>query len=303
MFAELHIPEKADGALWSRIVHEGRREALAIIERNFEQNPDHYPVYLSNLPYHGGLHALRAERRTASILDTARFANPTLLTTKDVALGRINALFHDTVQVWEEKDGRRKRSTGYNERESAEIAVGFLSRVNLRYHRELFTPDDKKLTRDTINATKPGFKDGTVIQPLLTPSSHIITKGVDMSDVNGCLIDGPAVFIPEGDALFREDNIDILVALREKGVSNLTAEQIKEFRDRMFEYLTCQMRFVEGREAWLESDLDGIPKPAKSAVRGLFTKGDASKTALREAIAVRKNLQFGHLVREFGYIL
>lgn len=305
MVAEISTPEKVNVALWSHIAHVALKEALFRIESKFEHNPDHYPSYLWNLDYHRKLHTQGTERGTVTILDTARFANPSLLTLKDVVCGRISASFHDPVQNWTKENGKRKRATGPNEWESAEMAVEFLRKINRRYGngKDLFTVEDEELVRNPILATEAGFKDGTVVQPLLTSSSHINTKALCMSDVNRCLIDGPEVFIPEGDALFREDNIDIMVALKEKGVKNLTQAEMKEFRDRMLRWLEEQIVFVRGREMWLESDLSGIPEPAKSEVRKLFVHGEDSKAALRQAIAERTDLSFANLVQEFGYIL
>lgn len=296
MIAEILSPERSAEGLFPYIISQAERTALSHIEVNFERNPDP----MGNLPYHDRLHTLRVRRRGAQIYQRANLAVPGLVTPKDLIRIQIGALFHDPIQKWEEKDGRRRRFTGKNEEESADMAVSFMNRMN-EEHGVIFTLDDKEIVRDEILTTTPGFKDGTVIQPLLRPGSHFDTKDIAVSDVDGCLIDGPRIFLGEGDALFREENLDILRALRDKGVGNLSVLQMEEFRARMLGWVRSQIKFVEGRQALVDSDLAGLPEPAIKAVKGLLDKGEDSKRELGKLIVIRENLSFPELVASFGY--
>lgn len=286
-------PEISEG-LWAHVMARAESEARYITERNFERNPDP----LGNLPYHNTLHPPRVERRGVAVLLTIRSVMPSLVTPKDFVRVRIGAKFHDTVQHWEEKDGKRRRFTGRNEEESALLALDFMDRMNHEYG-EIFVPEDKEIVKDEILTTTPGWANGTVIQPRITSSSHIDTISVATGDVNGGLYE-PKLFLGEGDALFREENLDILRAFM-GGVENIPADQAEIFRKRMIAWLEGQIKFVEGREALLNSDLSGIPEPAFSRVKALFDKGDESKRELGKLIEIRQKLPFPDLLNSFGY--
>lgn len=97
--------------------------------------------------------------------------------------------------------------------------------------------------------------------------------------------------------------MDIMAALLEKGPKGLSDNDKRGYQKRMFAWLYGQIKFVEGSERHLESDLACIPEPARSEVGKQFDQGKTSKAALRKEIVERKDLSFGHLVKAFGYIL
>lgn len=295
MIKELYIPERTKEIEWGAILTEADQTALFHIERNFERNSD----ILGNLDYHNRLHTLRVKRRVIHILETIRVADSSLVTDRDLVLGQIGAVFHDAIQIWEEKDGRRKRATGRNEEESAYLATIFMDKINGDYIN-VFTQEDKDVVKEAIRTTVPGFSNGTVIQPLLNERSHIATKAIALSDVDGCLMDGSRIFLGEGDALFREENLDVMRAFID-GFKNLSSEQIKNFRERMLGWTESQIKFVQGRQSWLEEDLAGIPEPAKGKVKAIFDKGDESIKELERTIEIRKKLSFKDIVVSFGY--
>lgn len=296
MAVEFLTPEGVGAGLLTPIVHIGRREAQKEIETKYGQS----------LPYHGVLHSIwRVPRRVELILETVREADPHLLTLKHIALGKISAEFHDIRQRWEEENGKRKRLTGKNEEESAEVTAQFLQRMNAKYrqHGTIFTPEDIDLVKTSIIATTPALKDDKLIQPLLTPDSHPVTVALCMSDVKGPLIDGPETFIPDGDALFREDNMDIMRALTERGVKGLSKREKEDFRKRMIDWLKSQIVFVKGQQELVDLDLRAIPEPGRSKVRKLFQRGDESIEALMKVIEERDRIEdFESLVDKFGYI-
>lgn len=289
---EIYLAERSREQSRSALVELGISEALLAIKYNFElsQNP------LNNLPYHNREHTKRVIGRTETILRTIQSENPVLVTDDDIELGKLATGFHDIVQDWEEVGGRRKRHTGENERLSAEIALYFMNRA------KVFSDRDKLVVDEAINVTIPGFdpKLGTVTQPFLGSETSPVAVAVALADIGTCGMDGPDFFLGEGDALFREENLDILRALKDE---SLTFDQTESFRKRMLDWTVSQLRFVEGRQTLLGSDLLGIAQPARDKVKALFNKFEDSKEAIRESIEKRKNLPFALLVSSFGYVL
>lgn len=289
----VEAPAKVDPKLWRYIVRTGIEDARTIIETNFEQNPD----YRFNLPYHNWLHSLKVRRRGATIIDVLKFKDSQSVSLEDKVLTELAAIYHDTVQNWTEENGRRVMHTGENERESAKLALAFMDSTLL------FSKDQKAAVKDAILTTQPGWQDGTVIQPLLTPSCGIVTWAVAMADTRGCLIDGPLSFVPEGDALFREINMDIMATLVEKGPNRISGRDQRKYRDRMFAWMDGQIKFVEGAQRRLDRDLTCVRESARNEVGKLFDQGDNSKDFLRKEISARKDLSFDQLINAFGYIL
>lgn len=287
------VPAKVDPKVWGNIFRAGADYARGIIEANYEEHPD--PLH--NLPYHNWLHSRRVRRRGDTIIDAVRFVDPALVTLEDKVLVDISATFHDTRQDWKEEDGRRVMLTGHNEAESAKIAIAFMNQW------PVFNDVHKARVEDAILTTRPGWKDGTVIQPYLTPSCSLVTWSVAMGDTRSCLIDGPLSFVPEGDALFREINMDIMADLLEKGPKGLSNQVQRSYSERMFDWLNGQIKFVEGAQRRLEEDLTCIPEHVRAEVGKIFDQGENSKEMLRKEIVERRDLSFGHLVQAFGYIL
>jgi len=198
-------------------------ESLEKIKGNFE-NPE---SARENLAFHNSVHTERIIERTGLIIDAIKEANPELVSEKTKVLGTISAAFHDTVQGWEEKnakDGDFAKTTigrfvGQNEKASADLGAEFMDKSNKESNMEIFSEDDKKILREAIEATVPGFdpKKG-VIQPNLNENSSIVARALALADLGGAGMAGPEIFLEEGDVLFKEENLDIREARRGNSV-------------------------------------------------------------------------------------
>jgi len=202
----------------------------------------------------------------------------------------------------------RKRRAGENERKSAEMAIDFMENANKEAEErglpEVFTVADVFEVQEAILNTIPGFDPnlGTVIQPNLTADDTFIGHAVALGDLGTAGMEGAGAYLPEGDALFREEQLDILDRLKKP---NLGEEEKKFIMDRFIAWSDFQPKFAQGRMVNLESELGGLTPEAKRGVFSLFTKFDetmaASKAKAEERRLMRQEMKFEDLVRDMGY--
>jgi len=149
----------------------------------------------------------------------------------------------------------RKRFTVDNEKASADVAIEFMNQINQEVGTQVFSKDDKNTIREAIDATIPGFdpEKGTVVQPNMNEQSSLVARAVGLADLGTAGMDGPKAFLPEGDALFREENLDILEAL--KNPKNISGDQKEYYRKRMLGWSKFQPKFANGRKDLLEKEL------------------------------------------------
>jgi len=289
-------------------IEKGIEAALAKIKKRFEE-----PFAVKDrLPYHNTNHTKDVIRRTVMILQKIRQAVPHLVKERDISLGGLAASYHDTVQDWEEHrlvEGEfskviRKRFVGQNEKTSAEEAIAFMNEANQESGEELFSEADKIVVREAIIGTIPGFDPDkkTVIQPHLPENASLVARAVALADLGAAGMDGASAYLAEGDALFREENLDILEAL--SNPAKLDDPALREyFRKRMIDWSNFQEAFAAGRKALLQAELAGIPEEARSEVEGLFNKFDESLKAASIRAEKRKTMTFKELAVDMGYVL
>lgn len=275
----------------------GVEKALNSVRSRFEnqENP------LNNLAFHNSGHTKRVIGRTDALLEA-------MGASADVrAVGELGAAFHDTVQEWEAKpnpDGSisRKRFHKQNEETSVREAQSYMDEVNKNEGRIVFGEDHKKMVEDGILATIATGWDkehSTVAQPNLKEESPLLAKALALADIGGAGMDGPAQYIYEGSALFREENLDILSAMQKP--EKLTDEQKENFRKRMLAWSKFQPKFAEGRKARFEMEIAGLPPAAQEKIRQIFNKFDASIRAAQDKASQRESMNFEELARDFGY--
>lgn len=297
---------------FEKAVTEGIQTAFRRIRERFEDNREDDPNGWRRLAAHNVLHTERVVERTGIILEAIRTAAPEMVSERTIALGQLAAAWHDTVQEFQpvtEKtsDGRtklvRKRvvpgkiEQGDNERASAEELLAYM---DLPENRELFTDQDRELVRAAIMHTVPTFAGGTVVQPI-TPESSVIARAVALADLGGAGMAGFEEYRHEGDALFREENIDITDALT-KGVP-LTPEDETFYKERMLAWSAFQEPFAKGRKARFEKEVEGLPKEAADAVGAHFTKFDDTIDKIRKLHEERLEMAFPELARSMGYFV
>ena len=179
--------------------------------------------------------------------------------------------FHDLIQNWEEKEIpsgsiQRSKFAGKNEEESFALAAKFMDETNEKEGEIIFTDEDKKETREAIFATIPGWdrEHSTVSQDLLGPESSLVARALALADLGAAGMDGPAQYIFEGNALFREENLDILNVMSDpEKRAALTEEQKESFRKRMLGWSNFQPKFADRRKARFEMEIAGLPEGAK----------------------------------------
>lgn len=278
-------------------VEAGKREALARIKERCEGK--------DSLDYHNTRHTEKVVRRSCAILAAIYEADKTVLDERRLRLGAFAAAWHDVVQncrIDEAADGAftrrmRKCFTRENEAASAEEAI--------QYMREkgggAFRPEDEETVRRAILATVPAadFKEGTMVQENLAPESDVLARAVALADLGCAGMDGTKEFIEEGNAVFREDAIDIRDALRSP--ENISEEQKSFFTQRMLAWSRMQEKFAAGRKALFEAELGGLSEEARRAVRALFDKFDESIEGAHAKTEERKKMTFEDLIRDFGY--
>lgn len=284
-------------------VEKGKEEALDLVKKRFEDTSKED----DKLEFHKTSHTRDVIRRTRmilSVLERIGFAS-----SHDVAIGELAGAFHDVVQNWEENrmnDGNaakimRKRFVGANERQSADDAEAFMRKANQESGQELFASRDIAAVREAIDGTIPGFdpQKKTVIQPNVNEHSSLIARAVALADLGAAGMDRPEVFTQEGDNLFREENLDIIRAFKNK--EDIPDNNKESFRNRMLAWSRFQPDFARGRKELLGAELRGMPENAAEEVGNLFAGFDAS-IALAEEVANRRTMMpFEDLARDMGY--
>lgn len=247
-------------------------DALELICKRFEKGPD-----ADRLGFHNREHTQGVVRRATKIADAMG------LSSREHTLVEIAAAFHDTVQAWEplHRDNGaviRQRKAGANEQASAEEAVQWMKSQK----DAAFTDDECELVRLAILVTVPSWsaEHSTVVQAALTPDSHPVIRAVALADIGSAGME-PDVFGGEGDALFIEQEMDIIEGIRNaKSPDNVSVENQQRYLTRYRAWLNSQLGFARGRQALLEGELGNLGDAAKEKVRQLFSRfHDAIKIA------------------------
>lgn len=287
-------------------VERGIDEALLLIRERFENTPEK----AEQLAFHASSHTEGLIQRTRDILYAIADADPSLITSHEIEIGRLAAAYHDIVQRFKEEriqEGAftkvmRKRATALNEAESAWAALGFMDRANIESGiPDLFNEEDKRMAWEAIEDTVSEFsaEKKTVVQPNLTDRSSLVARAVALADLGSAGIGGPKTFLYEGDALFREENLDILESLERP---EKIIPEIKEYyRGRMLAWSKFQPFFAAGRKQSLEEELRAIPESARAQVAKLFSHFDESIAAAEKRALRREHMSYEEFVADMGY--
>lgn len=285
--------------------------AVALVKERFEDNPDEK----ERLPFHNVEHTRSVIRRAEAVVDAVARALPGEVTERDKALARIAAAFHDTVQEWEpnateDQNGpkvMRRRFITKNEAASVVLAVGHMQEANAEWkgrgmEGEIYTEEDMRIVADAIDSTVPGFDPEmkTVVQPNLSKESSLVARAVALADLGEAGTDAEA-YARNGDALFREENLDVLDAV--KDTASLSSERKEQLRKRMLGWSKFQPSFARGRKALLDKEREGLPDAARAEVAKLFTEFDGSIGLADEIAKRRETMNFEELAKDMGYTL
>lgn len=285
------------------VVQEGIDAALAAIKMRFEQaeNPE------DNLDFHNTKHTNEVIKRTQKLLEAMK------VDARRVMLGRLIAAYHDTIQHYTKDASRgggvemRKRDIGNNEVASAQELIAFFENNN-----DVFTDEDREIVRSAIENTIPDWDpanktvmqkkmmekiDASLESPLTPDSPALVERAVALADLGTAGMNGPEVYLPEGNAIFREENLDIPERLKDP-------MQHESLKKRMLGWSAMQIAFAEGRKARLDTELKGLPNDmAKHLREDIFNRFDDSIAAAiaQHALRVREEMSFEDLAKSFGY--
>ena len=298
----IKTPEAVFAQATEDLSSEGRKN----IREQFENNPNP----LLNLAYHREEHARLVAERSAKILQAIQSASPRLVSSRDIALVKLLGTCHDEKQlsqakevpIGEEKIIKRERDIGENEKQSALLVIKRMQRKNVTLGRVVFTPDDMYYTVESYLATIPGFdsKLCTVIQPYLTRHSSLFARAIALSDLGTAGMDDPEKCVKEGDAVFREEQMDIHIALLS---GEMPSEKTQAFwKDRLLTWTAFQEKFIAGREEMLPYELEGLPQEVKPAVAELFTNFEDAKRCIADRLEHRRTMSIPELLLDYGYI-
>lgn len=289
-------------------------KALGLVRENFENNKEEK----NNLSFHNSEHTKGVIERTIKILLAYKKTNPDV-TDHDFEVAAVAAACHDTVQKYisnvirEEKGDfkgqekvMRKRLAGNgdveledgtitlgNEAASVNEALALIQKAN--ESRVIFNDNDKVTVQKAISATFPDFNGKTVIQPNLKEDSSFIERALALADLGTAGIDGPEKYEKEGKDLFREENLDIVDAIK-NGVENIPQDKKDYFRSRMVGWLKFQSIFAKGREELLEPETKDTPE-----VKKLFKNFKDSIENSQEVVKRAEKMNFEDLLDEMGY--
>lgn len=288
--------------------------------KRYDQSDDPW-----RLAFHGSAHSLVGVRkRTKTILEQLAEAG-IHVSERDKIVADVAAVAHDLVQEWTVDDSTKKRltvedwiedpnatgrvmrkrftktdmdSSAANEHASAAKILEWIAQQEESKKKRFFTIDDRRHILEAIKATIPRFEPTllTVVQPYLKQDAHPIALAVALADLGEAGMD-PEAFLAGGDALFREENLDML----NLDADTLTDEEQKAYRDRMLGWTKFQSVFANGRKRMLEVEISGLPTQAQVALRRTFNRFDESITLAQARAQTREHLSFNELYKAMGY--
>ena len=297
--------------VFKEAVRKGVETALNRIMERYEQAED--PE--NNLAYHNSEHTQSMLQRVEKIMAASGASE------RDIKLATLAGAFHDTVQNWERRsydtNGAitdspehavkvlRIRDTHTNEQESVGEVLAFMREAN-EQNPDTFTELDMATVSEAILATIPQFDSasGTVVQPVVDKNSYIIARSIALADIGTAGMEEPHVFLAEGNAIFREDNLDI-AALNSETLENLSEKRKQHIMDRAYQWTASQASFARGRQQLLDKELEGLPEYAQQQITKLFNRFDDSIHAAEQLTAKRLALKdSGHckeLLEDMGF--
>lgn len=316
-FQELRkSPEQKREQINPEIIKNGINTALLVVDRlnvaHTKENGER------PLEYHTTKHTETVVQRYNQIVSAIRRMSTMPIDEREVQIGELAAGWHDTVRsggevvIDEPEDSPfagmsklvLKDTTGANEEESEDLLVSFMDEVNKKFP-ETFTEQDKEISRTHIAVTIPDFDpiNKTVFQPNLNETSSVPMRAIALADIGVAGMGTPEEFIEEGDAVFREENIDIAEAFASFANKGYIDERTQEyFAYRMRMWSANQEKFAEGRKNRLDEELEGLePAIVHGLKNEVFTNFDASIAAAQKHAKERREMSFFELARDMGY--
>jgi len=293
------------GEQLEQIVQRGYKVALEKIQDQYENqdDPDR------NLDYHNAMHTEGVVKRIDIILDALQQVDTSLVTEKERSLARLSGAFHDVVQKYyfnevPSKSGIhtkviRSLKSGESEDGSAYEAVKFINSED--EISSIFTEQDKQVVQSAIKGTQVVYdlEKSAVVQQHITSKSSIVEHVVALADLGSAGMEDAKTFIHEGDALFREENVDITRSFRKSEILN--DEKKRHFRSRMMHWIQSQEAFIQGRKNETYRQVQMLPDEVRKTIQNIFDRYDTNKVAVQEKYKERNKMTFEELAQDMGY--
>ena len=264
---------------------------LKEISSTFEQSTNER----EKLPFHDTEHTQFVIDATRTILEAMQRGGVDV-SEADFATGKLAASAHDVIQGWapkHEANGaeKRQRFIGMNEQLSIMMIQEKMREMNEK-HGIVFTEEQIAIVDEAIKVTEPEFifAELRVVQAKLTTETSPVARAVAMADLGAAGMNS-AEFIKGGDALFREENLDMLSL----DVTKLTDEQKETYKKRMLGWSSGQPKFARDRQAAFEQDVAPLPEQAQAELRAIFTAFPESIRLAEERAKERASMTFEEL--------
>ncbi len=309
----------------SEVIENGIRLALEqIAALSSRKSPEGQPNP-ETLAFHNIEHTKSVIRRFEKIIEILKREEINVGSERVIQIGKLGAAFHDTIQDFTESketepktvNGNpnpytgyqkivRKRTTITNEKASADQAIAYMHKVN-QSKPATFNLNDERVIRAQIDMTVPSFysKAGTVIQPNLDRNSQssVIERALALADLGTAGVENPEVFIAEGDAIFREENLDISDAINTLKLGTSISDKYKTYyKHRMLEWSKFQPVFATGRKNLLDKEIKYFTQTVQDILKKeIFNRFDDSIEATKAVALKRENMTFEEIAKDMGY--
>jgi len=282
-------------------IEEGNIINPDIIKKLEDYATDRIEKVYSSMDFHNIAHTENVSRRFYTIINFLK-ENGVSVSERDIQLGKIGTRFHDVFKTI-------KSVSGSDESMSAKMTLEQMEEENKKTPNT-FTPDDEQKINNQIMITIPGFDGKTVVYPSINEKSTPIEIALILADLGGAGMDGALQFKKEGDAVFREENLDIKEYINsgmKKVIKNneelqKDSENIDSYKTRMFNWSKNQITFAEGRKEAFEKEISGFPKEVQEKLKkDVFNKFEESISYIMAIVKNRENMTFQQLAIDMGY--
>lgn len=194
---------------------------------------------------------------------------------------KLGAIAHDMVQIFAPQDlpnTPRQRPSGQSEKATFERLLTFIQQINESTNANLgaassftgtpFTAEDIATLHQAIEATVCQYdaENNTIYQPLLyaqngeTEELSLVAHCLALADIGALGIEGIDTYIQEGGLLILEENLDIILFLRNP--ASYDADFREALRGRLLQRARFEVAFAKSRLDRLDRELAGLPAGA-----------------------------------------
>lgn len=265
------IPGEADHDFVVQ-VHLGLLESRRVIIDRFERTDKRE----NRLPFHNWAHTQGVIRRVLTMARTihhlTRHLPKPVITRRVCLVAALDAAYHDTVQEWQYMVSPNDPETGLmnrtrlrdidkNEAASYRLLQAHMVKANSQHpDRPIFSLEEMRDAELAHRATVPAWNPelSTVTQRYLAESKgRLVPQLTALADLGTAGME-PERYGPEGDDLFREDNLDILAIITDTPQALLLSEEDlqaypAEYRDQVLTWAKeTKQRFLNRMLGWAE---------------------------------------------------